>query len=118
MQSASTPFFRCFWYEFITFWWCPKARSISDKLEAYCVKNPNVSLLIYEAEDYYLFGRGVKTTKETIDAALSDRSVILFDDHHTAWAISQALTEAGILNGKSSHQVAKSSFETELHLVN
>ena len=110
MQSASTPFFRCFWYEFITFWWCLKARSISDKLEAYRVKIPDASLLIYKAADYYLFGRGVKTTKETIDAALSDRSVILFDDHHTAWAISQALKEAGTLHGQNYHRVAKSSF--------
>ena len=90
----------------------PKAKvlTISGELEAYSVKIPDAALLICRAAGYYLFGRGVKTTKETIDAALSDRSVILFDDHHTAWAISQALKEAGTLHGQNYHRVAKSSF--------
>ena len=58
------------------------------------------------------FERGVKATKEIIYAAVSDRAAVLFVDiHHTAKAISQALKKAGILHGKNSHRVAKSSFE-------
>lgn len=83
-----------------------------EKLEAYSAKDPDTSLQICKAADYYLFGRGVKATKEITYAAVSDRAVVLFVDvHHTAWAISQALKKAGILHGKNSHRVAKSSFE-------
>ena len=55
----------------------PKAKvlTISGELEAYSFKIPDAALLICRAADYYLFGRGVKTTKEMIDSTVIDRAV-------------------------------------------
>ena len=73
---------------------------LRDKLQSYARVNPDEALLICKAADYNLFGDGVATTRQMLDAALPDRPVILIaGDHHTAWANSIALEKAGLLQG-------------------
>ena len=72
-----------------------------DKLQAYAAANPDEALLICKATDYNLFGDGVQTTRQMLDAALADRPVIcIAHDHHTAWANTIALDKAGLLHGR------------------
>lgn len=73
---------------------------LAPRLRAYADANPTEGLLICKAADYNLFGDGKHTTRQDLDAALSDRPVILLSsDHHTAWANTIALEKAGILYG-------------------
>ena len=74
--------------------------ALRDKLQAYARANPDEALLICKAASYNLFGDGVPTTRQMIDAALADRPVVMMaDDHHTAWANTIALERAGLLQG-------------------
>lgn len=75
--------------------------ALRDKVQIYARANPDEALLICKAADYNLFGSGVATTRQMLDAALPDRPLILFaGDHHTAWANTVALERAGILQGR------------------
>ena len=76
--------------------------ALRDKVQAYARANPEEALLICKAADYNLFGEGVSTTRQMLDEALEDRPLILFaGDHHTAWANTIALKQAGILKGRA-----------------
>lgn len=73
---------------------------LRDKVQNYARANPDEALLICKQADYNLFGDGVATTRQMLDAALADRPVIyVAGDHHTAWANTVALEKAGILHG-------------------
>lgn len=75
--------------------------ALRDKLQTYAKENPDEGLLICKAADYNLFGEGVQTTRQMLDEALADRPLILLAaDHHTAWANTIALEQAGILGGR------------------
>ena len=75
--------------------------ALRDKVQAYAHENPTEALLICKAADYNLFGEGVATTRQMLDRALPDRPLILFaGDHHTAWANTAALKQAGLLSGR------------------
>lgn len=50
--------------------------------------------------DYAIMGPGRKTTRHDLDRVLPDRPFAMFaPDHHTIWANSAALEQAGILQG-------------------
>ncbi len=69
-------------------------------LRAYADSNPDEALLICKQADYNLFSNPDRTPREVLDAALSERPVIVIaGDHHTAWANTIALKRAGILQG-------------------
>nr|WP_239113456.1 amidohydrolase [Shimia biformata] len=77
------------------------ADALRDKLIPYAHANPDEALLICKATDYNLFGEGVSTTRQMLDAVLSDRPILLLaGDHHTAWANSIALDRAGLMQGR------------------
>lgn len=74
--------------------------ALRAKLRAYADANPDEALLICKAASYNLFGAGIATTRQMLDAALPDRPILMMaDDHHTAWANTIALERAGILHG-------------------
>lgn len=76
--------------------------ALRAKVRAYADDNPDEALLICKAADYNLFGDGVATTRQMLDQALADRPLIVIaGDHHTAWANTIALQQAGILGGKT-----------------
>ncbi|MEM9047890.1 MAG: amidohydrolase [Pseudomonadota bacterium] len=78
------------------------AEALRGVLLPYAAANPDEGLLICKAADYQLFGDGVATTRQRLDAVLADRPVIcIAGDHHTAWANTLALSRAGLLNGRA-----------------
>lgn len=76
--------------------------ALRGKVRDYAAANPDEALLICKAADYNLFGDGVMTTRQMLDAVLPDRPLLLFaGDHHTAWANTLALEKAGLLKGRA-----------------
>jgi predicted amidohydrolase YtcJ len=74
--------------------------SLRAKIKAYADQNADEALLICKAASYELFGEGVSTTRQMLDAVLPYRPIILFaEDHHIGWANTIALKKAGILSG-------------------
>jgi predicted amidohydrolase YtcJ len=58
-------------------------------------------LLIANQADYTIISKRQGLTRQYLDQILSDRSVLVFSpDHHTAWANTIALEQAGLLRGK------------------
>ena len=64
----------------------------------YAAANPDRRVIVGQGCDYGIYDRSL--TRHDLDAILPDRPVILLAaDHHTAWANTRALDEAGILHG-------------------
>lgn len=62
--------------------------------------NPGRRVIIGQGCDYSILGRAL--TRHDLDAILPDRPVILIAaDHHTGWANTCALEQAGILRGRA-----------------
>lgn len=68
---------------------------------------PDEGLIFAVAADYGILGPGTAITRQVLDQVLSDRPLALMaSDHHTVWANTAALKQAGILHGR---QVAHGS---------
>ncbi len=78
------------------------ADALAECLAAYATQRPDEALLLCKGTDYNLFGPGVQTTRQMLDAVLPDRPLLcLSADHHTAWANTIALERAGLLQGRA-----------------
>lgn len=67
----------------------------------YAAKNPEEPLLMGFSADYSIISLTEPCTRHHLDAILPDRPFMMFaPDHHTAWANTRALEEAGLLHGK------------------
>ncbi|KPF46185.1 amidohydrolase [Rhizobium sp. AAP43] len=67
----------------------------------YADKNPDEPLLMGFSADYSIISMTEPCTRHHLDAILPDRPFMMFaPDHHTAWANTMALTQAGLLHGK------------------
>ncbi len=67
----------------------------------YSAANPDEPLLMGFSADYSIIGLGEPVTRQHLDAIVPDRPFMMFaPDHHTAWANTMALQQAGLLQGK------------------
>ncbi len=65
---------------------------------AYGLANPGKPLLMAQGAAYDLLGYA--TTRVDLDAVMADRPIAMTaPDHHTVWANTMALTQAGLLHG-------------------
>jgi predicted amidohydrolase YtcJ len=72
--------------------------ALAEAIRAYAAANPNRKVIVGQGCDYGIYDRAL--TRHDLDAILPDRPVcLLAADHHTAWANTMALKEAGILCG-------------------
>lgn len=69
---------------------------------AYAAERPDEPLLVAQGAGYGILPDNQRITRQHLDAILPDRAFLMFAaDHHTAWANTKALVDAGILNGKA-----------------
>jgi predicted amidohydrolase YtcJ len=68
-------------------------RAVGD----FSAKNPNAPLLMGQGASYDLLGRGM--TRLDLDAVTDRPLAVMAADHHTLWANTQALMQAGISHG-------------------
>lgn len=67
-------------------------------IQSYVAANPDRRVVVGQGCDYGIYDRSL--TRHDLDEILPDRPVVLLAaDHHTAWANTCALEEAGILHG-------------------
>jgi predicted amidohydrolase YtcJ len=72
------------------------AKAIAD----YAATHPGDGMIVANAALYDILGPGEETTRQKLDAILSDRPILLMaQDLHTGWANTIALEKAGILHG-------------------
>ncbi|MGX0977694.1 putative amidohydrolase YtcJ [Roseovarius sp. MBR-51] len=72
--------------------------ALAEAIRAYAAANPDRKVIVGQGCDYGIYDRAL--TRHDLDAILPDRPVcLLAADHHTAWANTMALKEAGILYG-------------------
>lgn len=71
---------------------------VAARFHDYAVQHPDAPLLLAQGGDYDIFGK--PTRRQDLDAIIADRPVaIMAADHHTVWANTMALREAGVLHG-------------------
>ena len=71
---------------------------LGHAIRDYAHTTPQRRVIVGQGCDYAIYGRAL--TRHDLDAILPDRPIILVAaDHHTGWANTAALTEAGILQG-------------------
>lgn len=74
--------------------------ALQDALRTFAAANPDRPVLVGQGCDYAILGRPL--TRHDLDAMVPDRPVILIAaDHHTGWANTRALEQAGILHGRA-----------------
>ncbi|MDF1709030.1 MAG: amidohydrolase [Paracoccaceae bacterium] len=74
----------------------PEALTVA--IRTYAAANPDRKVIVGQGCDYGIYDRAL--TRHDLDAILPDRPVcLLAADHHTAWANTIALEQAGILHG-------------------
>lgn len=74
----------------------PEALTVA--IRTYAAANPDRKVIVGQGCDYGIYDRAL--TRHDLDAILPDRPVcLLAADHHTAWANTMALEQAGILHG-------------------
>ena len=72
--------------------------ALEKAIRAYAAAHPDRRVIVGQGCDYGIYDRAL--TRHDLDAILPDRPVcLLAADHHTAWANTMALEQAGILNG-------------------
>jgi len=75
--------------------------ALRDAVRAYAASKPNEGLLIAKGANYSLLGKDTPLTRHHLDQILPDRPLFLIaPDHHTGWANTLALKQAGILEGR------------------
>ncbi|MDG4881689.1 amidohydrolase [Mesorhizobium sp. WSM4884] len=73
--------------------------ALRDAIQGFAAKRPNARLLIGAGVHYAILPEPV--TRHHLDRIISDRPFAMSaSDHHTMWANTKALEEAGLLNGK------------------
>ena len=73
--------------------------ALKTALTDFAAAHPDRKVIVGQGCDYAILGRSL--TRHDLDAILPDRPVcFLAADHHTAWANTIALEQAGILNGR------------------
>jgi len=69
--------------------------------QAYAQSRPEAKLLVAQGADYTILSKDERVTRHHLDRIIPDRPFMMFSpDHHTAWANTIALEEAGILKGR------------------
>ncbi len=72
--------------------------ALGAAIRDYAAANPDRPVIVGQGCDYTILGRPL--SRHDLDALMPDRPVILLAaDHHTAWANTCALEQAGILRG-------------------
>ena len=72
--------------------------ALTAAFAGYASANPHAPVLMAEGADYGILGRPV--TRADLDAVLADRPIAMRAmDHHTVWANTAALRQAGLLQG-------------------
>ena len=75
--------------------------NLNAALLRFAAERPDSKLLIGKSADYTIISETRNLTRHDLDAIIADRPVILVaPDHHTAWANTLALTNAGLLEGR------------------
>ncbi len=75
---------------------------LADRAQAYARERPQAKLLAAQGADYTILGEGERVTRHHLDRFIAERPFMMFSpDHHTAWANTKALEEAGILKGRA-----------------
>jgi predicted amidohydrolase YtcJ len=75
---------------------------LKAKLSAYASERPDDPILFGQGCDYTILGEREPLTRHHLDRIVPDRPVALVSpDHHTMWANTIALEQAGILHGKA-----------------
>jgi len=73
--------------------------ALRDAIQSFAASRPNVRLLLGAGVDYSILPEPV--TRHHLDRIISDRPFAMSaSDHHTMWANTKALEEAGLLHGK------------------
>jgi predicted amidohydrolase YtcJ len=73
--------------------------ALRDAIQAFAAKRPNARLLIGAGVDYSILSEPV--TRHHLDRIIPDRPFAMSaSDHHTMWANTKALEQAGILHGR------------------
>ena len=76
--------------------------ALNRAVRSYAAARPGEFLLIGNQADYTIISETESLTRHHLDRMLPDRPLLLFSpDHHTAWANTVALKQAGILSGKA-----------------
>ena len=74
------------------------AAALKAAFVGYAAANPDRALLMAQGAAYEILGAPV--TRQDMDAVIADRPIAMMSpDHHTVWANTLALTQAGILKG-------------------
>ena len=72
--------------------------ALKAAFQDYAAKNPNRALLMAQGAAYEILGAPV--TRHDLDRVIADRPIAMMSpDHHTVWANTLALQQAGILHG-------------------
>ncbi|AZO02833.1 MULTISPECIES: amidohydrolase [unclassified Mesorhizobium] len=73
--------------------------ALRDAIQDFAAKRPDAKLLIGAGVDYAILPEPV--TRHDLDRIIPDRPFVMSaSDHHTMWANTKALEEAGLLHGK------------------
>ncbi|WP_295315764.1 amidohydrolase [Roseobacter sp.] len=73
---------------------------MAEKIRPYAAANPDHRLVFCVMADYAILGTGKNLTRHDLDVIMPDRPLAMFaPDHHTVWANTAALEEAGLLQG-------------------
>ena len=74
------------------------ADALAAAFVAYAVQNPDLALLVAQGASYQILDQPV--TRHDLDLIIADRPIALMSpDHHTLWANTRALQDAGLLHG-------------------
>ncbi|SNB78739.1 hypothetical protein SAMN07250955_11934 [Arboricoccus pini] len=75
--------------------------ALTEAVRTYAAGKPDLRLIIGQQANYTVLGVDHPVSRQDLDQILPDRPLLLFSpDHHTAWANSLALEQAGILRGR------------------
>ncbi len=75
--------------------------ALGAAIRAYAAERPDAKMLVGQGADYTILG-SERVTRQHLDAILPDRPFCMAaPDHHTIWANTKALEQAGILRGRA-----------------
>ncbi|MBX3577582.1 MAG: amidohydrolase [Rhizobiaceae bacterium] len=75
--------------------------ALSEAIRDYAAARRDKPWLIGQGADYTILSVGERVTRHHLDRIIADRPFMMITpDHHTAWANTRALEQAGILRGK------------------
>ncbi|WP_226623699.1 amidohydrolase [Alloyangia pacifica] len=75
--------------------------TIKGLIRTYAAENPELPIVLCGSADYTILGEDRSLDRHVLDQILPDRPLALMSpDHHTVWANTAALEQAGLLNGR------------------